>query len=86
MVFAMRKTTVELPEDLLIEAKKRAAELRCPLRELVEDGLRAQLSRQGARSKTAGRKIRWVTVKGGLPPDLDLRSRPRMHDWLRKSR
>jgi hypothetical protein len=82
----MRKTTIELPDDLLIEAKKRAAELRRPLRKLVEEGLRDQLSAKAARSKTAVRKIRWVTVKGGLPRDLDLQDRTKMHDWLRRNR
>ena len=82
----MRKTTIELPDDLLIEAKKRAAELRRPLRELVEQGLRAQLSQTTGRPKTVAGKIRWITVKGGLPPDLDLRDRAKMHDWLRRNR
>lgn len=82
----MRKTTIELPEDLLIEAKKRAAELRRPLRDLVEEGLRAQLRRKGSRSRKPSAKIRWITVRGGLPPDLDLSDRSRMHEWLRKNR
>ena len=86
MVCCMRKTTIELPDDLLIEAKKRAAELRRPLRELVEEGLRAQLSRKIDRAKRIVGKIRWITVKGGLPPDLDLRDRAKMHDWLRRNR
>lgn len=82
----MRKTTVELPDDLLIEAKKRAVELRRPLRELVEEGLRAQLSRKTVRPIKAVRRIRWITVEGGLPPDLDLRDRSKMHNWLRQNR
>jgi len=86
MVSCMRKTTVELPDDLLIEAKKRAVELRRPLRELVEEGLRAQLSRKTVRPIKAARRIRWITVEGGLPPDLDLRDRSKMHNWLRQNR
>ena len=35
------KTTVHLPDDLFIAAMKRAAELRQPLRALIERGLRA---------------------------------------------
>ena len=38
------KTTVEIPDELFVEAKKHAAELRVPLRQLVEEGLRARLS------------------------------------------
>ena len=42
MVIGM-KTTVELPDNLLIEAKKKAAELRRPLKSLIEEGLRSEL-------------------------------------------
>jgi hypothetical protein len=74
------KTTVELPDDLMIEAKKRAAEQRRPLRSLLADGLRAELEkgRSGRRGK---RKVRWVTSRGGLPP-VDISDRVRMHEWL----
>ena len=78
------KTTIELPDDLFVAAKKRAAELRCTLRELVEQGLRLALARRGAERKPARRRIRWVTVAGGLPFGLDVKSRAGMHDWIRK--
>jgi hypothetical protein len=76
------KTTIELPDELLIAAKKRAAELRCSLRTLVERGLRHELA--SGRPRRPGRKrvIRWVTVRGGLPPGLDLSDRAAMHDWI----
>jgi hypothetical protein len=74
------KTTVDLPDDLLIQAKKRAAELRQPLRALIADGLRLRLKESGMRRKR--RKLRFVTVAGGLPPGLDLKDRAKMHEWL----
>jgi hypothetical protein len=77
------KTTIELPDELLIRAKKRAAELRRPLRALVEAGLRRQLEEGQVRKRRRGR-IRWVTAPGGLPDDLDVADRDRMHDWLRR--
>jgi hypothetical protein len=77
------KTTIELPDDLLIAAKKRAAELRRPLRALIEEGLRARLARPRKGSAIKPRKIHWVLVEGGLPPDLDLTDRVKMHDWVR---
>ena len=78
------KTTIELPDDLFIAAKRRAAESRSTLRAIIERGLRAQLRRVPTGQKRAGRPaIRWVTVDGGLPPGLDLQDRAATHDWLR---
>ena len=85
-ILSHMKTTVDLPDDLFIAAKKRAAELRQPLRALIERGLRAELGR-GANDRKAGRRtIRWVTVAGGLPPGVDVSDRAKMHDWLRRQR
>ncbi|MBZ5727684.1 MAG: DUF2191 domain-containing protein [Acidobacteriia bacterium] len=75
------KTTIELPDDLLIEAKKRAAERRTTIRALVERGLRRELEEPAPRT-TRRPRIRWVTVKGKLAPDLDLADREKMMDWL----
>ena len=77
------KTTVELPDDLLIAAKKKAAEERRPLRQILADGLRSEL-RKGARGG-GRREIRWVTAEGGLPP-VDVADREQMHEWLRRQR
>lgn len=77
------KTTVDLPDDLLIAAKKRAAEDRTTLRDLITRGLRLVLS--GAPpAQRSERRIRWVTVDGGLPPGVDPGDREQMHDWLRE--
>jgi hypothetical protein len=80
------KATVELPDDLVIAAKKRAAEMRRPLRELVERGLRAELRRRPEKRERGRRRrvaIRWVTAPGGLPPGVDVADRVAMHDSLR---
>jgi hypothetical protein len=82
MVCSM-KTTIELPDELLIAAKKRAAEIRRPLRSLIEEGLRWRLALRDRPKPARSRTIRWVTVKGGLPADLDITDREKMHDWLR---
>lgn len=76
------KTTLELPDELLIEAKKRAAEQRRPLRALVEEGLRMALRKPDVRPRK--KQVRIITVKGGLPPDLDLSNREAMSEWLEK--
>lgn len=78
------KTTVEIPDDLLIEAKKRAAEERTTLRRLFARGLRRELDAAGPGRGTKARAIRWVVVDGGLPPGLDLADRESLHDWLRR--
>ena len=80
----MKKTTIELPDELLIAAKKRAAELRCTLRTLIERGLRQELLGRARHSHARRRPIKWVTGRGGLPPGLDVRDRAAMHDWLRR--
>jgi len=79
------KTTIELPDGLLIAAKKRAAEARTTLRALFERGLRQELASRPRRSKRPGaRPIRWVTAAGGLPPGLDVADRAAMHEWLQR--
>jgi hypothetical protein len=79
------KTTIDLPDDLLIAAKKQAAETRTTLREIFEQALRKELRQSRTRpARRRRRAIRWVTVPGGLPAGLDVADRERMHDWLRR--
>ena len=79
------KTTIEVSDELFVAAKKRAADERRPLRDLVASGLRAVLQRpSGRRRKTTA--IKWVTVKGGLPKGLDVADRDAMHERLRSGR
>ena len=80
------KTTVDLPDELLVAAKKRAAETRSTLRALIERGLRHELGGAGRRLPRRRPGIRWVTVDGGLPPGVDLDDRESMSDWIRRHR
>ena len=81
------KTTIDLPDDLFVAVKRRAAEDRSTVRAIVERGLRAELRPPRSRGKRAGRPaIKWVIVDGGLPAGLDLRDRAAMHDRLRADR
>jgi hypothetical protein len=77
------KTTVDIPDELLIQAKKRAAETRTPLRTLIARGLRRELAAAGGRARSSGKRvqIRWVTVDGGLPRGLDVADREALHAW-----
>ena len=81
----MLKLNIELPEGLFIAAKKRAADLRRPLRELVEAGLRAQLASVPRYAGCGKKPIRWVTVDGGLPPGMDVANRPSMYKKFKKA-
>jgi hypothetical protein len=76
------KTTFELPDELFVAAKKRAAEQRRSLRDLLTSGLREELRRP--RRDRAAVRIKWVTVDGGLPSGMDLADRDAMHDALRR--
>jgi hypothetical protein len=79
------KTTIDIPDALMIRAKKRAAELRCPVRELVIEGLETRLSNKPSPSVTPKpRKIRWVVVQGGVPPGLDVANREQLAEFMRR--
>lgn len=78
------KTTVEIPDDLLIEAKKHAAEHRTTIRALIERGLRRELGGQAQPPKAKLPVIRWVTVPGGLPKGMDVSDRAKMLQRLLK--
>ena len=75
------KTTVELPDDLFIEAKKYAAQHRMTIKVLIEGGLRHQL-RYPPKPAAAKPAIKWVTAPGGLPAGIDIADRARMMDAL----
>jgi len=79
------KTTIDLPDDLLLAAKRQALESGRTLRELVSRGLRHELAAP-ARPRRKRAAFRLVTVRGDLAPGLDLESREAMHDFLRRTR
>ncbi len=72
------KTTLEIPDALFRDAKKRAAEEGVPLRAIVERALRDLLG--GARR--GGRAFRWHVVRGQAPPAVPLEDRERLFDFL----
>jgi hypothetical protein len=79
------KTTVDLPDNLLREWKKKAAAEGTTLKEMWESLLSSAL-RSDRAPRRSKRKIRWVTAAGGLPPGLDISSRERMWEWFRTHR
>jgi hypothetical protein len=79
------KTTIDIPDDLLLAAKRHALESGSTLREIVSRGLRKELSGPG-RSRRRRPAFRLITVRGGLAPGLTLSNREAMHDFLRRTR
>jgi hypothetical protein len=51
----MQRTTVRLPDDLLVAAKERARQSGRTLTQLLEDALRAELTHQGSPLRVAER-------------------------------
>jgi len=78
------KTTVELPDELLIEAKMHAAAHRTTIKALIESGLRHQLSLRAAKPQRVS--INWVTTPGGSPKGVDVANRAKMLDRLLRKR
>jgi hypothetical protein len=78
------KTTVEISDDLLVEAKKHAAEHRTTIRALIERGLRRELGSHAPPPKAKRPAIRWITVQGGLPKGMDVSDRAKMLERLMK--
>lgn len=67
------RTTIRLPDDLLREAKKRAAEQDTTLTQLVEDSLRETLARGRRAAAPDDEDVELTTVDGaGLRPGVDL--------------
>ena len=80
------KTTVEIADSLLCEAKRAAAKERTTVRALVEEGLRRVLEEH--RRKPRFRLRDASSGKGGLQPDVEEGSWERLRDliyWGRRS-
>ena len=73
------RTTVDLSDELLRQAKKRAADAGIPLREVIEAALRSYLARG---SKRSGYRLRWSTEKGRLQPGVHLDDRDALFDLM----
>jgi hypothetical protein len=73
------RTTMDLTDELLRKAKKRAADDGVPLRDVVEAALRRYLS---ARPVSGEYRLRWTTATGKLRPGIDLDDRDVLFDAM----
>jgi len=73
------RTTVDIRDPLLRQAKQRAARDGITLRELIEAALSSYLS---DRPQNPAYRLRWGTEKGRLLPGVDLDDRDALFDRL----
>ncbi len=78
MLSCMR-TTLEISDELLRRAKRRAADEATTLRQVVEDALRRYL---GGRSPKHRYEFRWRTEKGRILPGVRLDDRDALFDVM----
>jgi plasmid stability protein len=74
------KTTLNLDDELLREAKTRAAERGTTLTSLVEEALRDALYPHAA---PEGDDVRWIVVDGG-PPRVDVADREALYEFMER--
>jgi hypothetical protein len=65
------RTTINLPDELILQAKKAALEADTTLTEIIGDALREALAKR--RRKEPRKEFKLITYgKGGLQPGVDL--------------
>jgi len=74
------KTTINVNDQLLLQAKQRAANRGITLTRFIEDALRAKLM-DGDRDLPAF-KLQLKTVHGHAPPNVDVSDREALYDVL----
>jgi hypothetical protein len=74
------RTTLDLDERLLAQAKRRAAEKGTTLTAFVEAALAAALVRRHARSETY--RLAWKPHRGRLLPGVDVADRDQLFDLM----
>ncbi len=73
------RTTVDIDDELLIQARQRAAEQGTTLTAVIENALAAALAPRPRRKKF---KLRWKTHKGRLMPGVDIADRDALFDAM----
>jgi len=73
------RTTLDLADELLRKAKKKAADDGVPLRDVVEAALRLYLS---GRPRQGTFRLRWTPVAGRLRPGVNLDDRDALFDLM----
>jgi hypothetical protein len=75
------RTTINLPDDLIVQAKKAALDSKTTLTEIIANALRATLSKRSR--KPQKKKTRLITYgKGGTFPGIDISNSATLHDIM----
>ena len=82
MVFCM-KTTIDIPDEVLADAKRRAIEDETTLTEVVERALRVYVSPSRGRKRPVMKK--WVVVRGRRLPHVDISDRDRLFEAMERA-
>ena len=78
-MYIRMRTTVDVSDELMRRAKKRAADKGVPLREVMETALRRYLS---TRRRGGQYKLRWTPVAGKVQPGVKLDDRDSLFDLI----
>ena len=78
MLICMR-TTIDLRDELLRQAKKKAADEGSTLRDVVERALQSYLAPRRGRERY---KLRWRTEKGQMLPGVNLDDRDALFELM----
>lgn len=81
MLICMR-TTLNLDDGLMTAAKRQAADRGVTLTQIIEDALRAELTRQ---RDAPPFRLEFPVVRGGRPPKVDLADRSALYDAMEES-
>ncbi len=73
------RTTIEISDELLRQAKKGVADEGGPLKMVIEEALRSYL---GKRPKNKKYELRWRTEKGRMLPGVRLDDRDALFDLM----
>lgn len=74
------KTTLNLNDQVLLQAKRRAARDGITLTRFVEDARRARLA--GVRDGKAPFRMRLKSVRGARPPNVDISDRNALYNVI----
>ncbi len=82
MLSCMR-TTLDIPDEVLANAKRKAIEDKTTLTEVVERALRVYVSPGRARKRSVMKN--WVVVKGRRLPHVDISDRDRLFEAMERA-